>query len=133
MGGSYPAKVLYTSAGSDTTIAQSDLYTQMRQEGRMDMLDNYKLETVSVDVLQNSFIYLTDYDLGDTVSIVIPELNMSFTAQIMEVHEVQSSNNLEVQIVLGTPRRKTRSKGAKSNGGGTGLQFSQSGSGVNIW
>lgn len=108
MGGSYPAKVLYTSAGSDTTIAQSDLFNQMRQEGRMDMLDNYKLETVSVDILQNTFTYLTDYNLGDTVSIVIPELDMTFAAQIMEVHEVQSSNNLEVQIVLGTPRRKKR-------------------------
>ena len=108
MGGSYPAKVLYTSAGSDTTIAQSDLFNQMRQEGRMDMLDNYKLETVSVDILQNTFTYLTDYNLGDTVSIVIPELDMTFAAQIMEVYEVQSSNNLEVQIVLGTPRRKKR-------------------------
>ena len=108
MGGSYPAKVLYTSAGSDTTLAQSVLAEQMRQEGRMDMLDNYKLETVSVDILQNTFTYLTDYDLGDTVSIVIPELDMTFAAQIMEVHEVQSSNNLEVQIVLGTPRRKKR-------------------------
>lgn len=108
MGGSYPAKVLYTSAGSDTTIAQSDLFNQMRQEGRMNMLDNYKLETVSVDILQNTFTYLTDYNLGDTVSIVIPELDMTFSAQIMEVYEVQSSNNLEVQIVLGTPRRKKR-------------------------
>ena len=108
MGGAYPAKVLYTSVGSDTSISQSDLFTQMRQAGRMDMLDNYKLETVSVDILQNTFTYLTDYDLGDTVSIVIPELDMTFAAQIMEVHEVQSSNNLEVQIVLGTPRRKKR-------------------------
>ena len=107
--------------------------TQMRQEGRIDMLDNYRLETVTVDVLQNRFIYLTDYDLGDTVSIVIPELNMTFTAQIMEVYEVQSSNRLDVQIVLGTPKRRVRSSGAKSNSSGTGLQFSQSGSGVSIW
>lgn len=133
MGGSYPMKVLYTSAGSDPSISQADLATQMRQEGRIDMLDNYKLETVTVDVLQNSFIYLTDYDLGDTVSIVIPEINLTFTAQIMEVYEVQSNNNLEVQIVLGTPKRRPRNKGAKSNGGGSGLQFSQSGSGVSIW
>lgn len=110
MGGSYPAKVLYTSVGSDTTISQADLFTQMRQEGRMDMLDNYKLETVSVDVLQNGFYYLTDYDLGDTVSIVIPELNLSFTAQIMEVYEVQSGNQLQVQIVLGTPRRANKKR-----------------------
>lgn len=133
MGGSYPMKVLYTSAGSDPSISQADLATQMRQEGRIDMLDNYKLETVTVDVLQNQFIYLTDYDLGDTVSIVIPELNMTFTAQIMEVYEVQSSNRLDVQIVLGTPKRRVRSSGAKAKSSGTGLQFSQSGSGVNIW
>lgn len=110
MNGAYPAKVLYTSAGSDTSISQSDLFTQMRQEGRIDMLDNYKLETISVDVIQNRHIYLEDYDLGDTVSIVVPELDLTFTAQIMEAHEVQSSNKLDVQIVLGTPRRQNRRK-----------------------
>lgn len=110
MGGAYPAKVLYTSAGSDTSISQTDLFAQMRQEGRMDMLDNYRLETVSVDILQNQFIYPTDYNLGDIISIVIPELDLGFTAQIMEVYEVQSANNLEVQIVLGTPRRQKRRK-----------------------
>lgn len=108
MGGAYPAKVLYTSAGSDTTLAQSVLAEQMRQQGRMDMLNNYKLETVSVDILQNQFIYPTDYNLGDIISIVIPELDLGFTAQIMEVYEVQATNNLEVQIVLGTPRRQKR-------------------------
>ena len=108
MGGSYPAKVLYTSVNSDTAISQSDLFAQMRQEGRIDMLDNYKLETVSVEIIQNTFKYLADYDLGDTVSLVISELDLTFAAQIMEVYEVWSSNKCDIQIVLGTPRRKKK-------------------------
>lgn len=106
MNGAYPAKVLYTSVGSDTSISQSDLFTQMRQQGRMDMLENYRLETISVDVIQNNFKYLEDYDLGDTCSILISELETVFSAQIVEVHEVQSANKLDVQIVLGTPKRQ---------------------------
>ena len=72
----------------------------------MDMLDNYRLETISVDVIQNNFKYLEDYDLGDTCSILISELEAVFSAQIVEVHEVQSANKLDVQIVLGTPKRQ---------------------------
>lgn len=108
MGGAYPAKVLYTSAGSDTSISQTDLFAQMRQQGRMDMLDNYRLETVTVDVIQNRDIYLEDYNLGDMVSIVVPEIDRAFTAQIMEVHEVTSANKTEVEVVLGTPRRRKK-------------------------
>ena len=135
MRNAYPMKILYTAAGSDPSIAQADLMTQMRQEGRIDMLDNYRLETVSVNILQNRYTYLTDYNLGDTVSIAIPEISMDFTAQIMEVYEVHSSNRVDVQIVLGTPKRKFRNGGAKNRGGNSGLNFSQdSGTGgVSIW
>lgn len=110
IGGAYPAKVLYTTAGSDTSITQANLFTQMRQEGRMDMLNNYKLETIAVDILQVGATYLTDYDLGDTVGIVIQELDRAFTARIVEVHEVHHSNKTDIQIVLGTPRRMTNKR-----------------------
>lgn len=107
MGVAWPFKIYYTSV-NDTSLSQTNLYAQMRSEAQAALLDNTRLETISVDVIQNNKIYLEDYDLGDTCGVVISEIGKTFTAQIMEVHEVTSANKTDVQIVLGTPRRQKR-------------------------
>jgi hypothetical protein len=124
MGGAMPMKVLYSSANSDTSATQSDIQDQMRRAAQIDMLDNYKLQTITVSVIQNGVKYLEDYDLGDTVSLIVRELNRTYVAQIMEVYEVHSDNKVDVQIVLGTPRRS-----AGGSGSGSGATGSGSGSG----
>lgn len=69
------------------------------------MLNNYKIETISVDVIQNRFYYGQDYDLGDICTVDIAELNQSWSARITEIHEVYRKNNMEVQLVMGTPQK----------------------------
>ncbi len=78
---------------------------QLKQQARLEMLNNYKIETIAADVLQNNFYYLKDYDLGDTCTIVFDEIKRTFTNQIMEIDEVFSKNNHKVKLIFGTPRK----------------------------
>ena len=77
----------------------------MRRALRLEMLNNYMEETISVDVIQDRFLYLKDYDLGDEVTIHIDELKVQYNSRIIEVREVYKNNQLEIEIVLGTPRK----------------------------
>lgn len=107
LGYSYPTKVLQTNL-SDIQITPANeplIHTQMQKEGKLDMLNHYKIEAISVDVIQNRFLYLTDYTLGDKCSIQIDEIEQQFTARIVEVNEVHRNNASEIQLVLGTPNK----------------------------
>ena len=77
----------------------------MRRALRLEMLNNYMEETISVDVIQQRFLYLKDYDLGDEVTIHVDELKVQYNSRIIEVREVYKNNQLEIEIVLGTPRK----------------------------
>lgn len=103
-----PFKVLYTTVSSDTTAAalESEIRSQMHQQITLDMLNNYKVENISVDVIQNRFLYKEDYDLGDVCTIIDDELQQRYTARIVEIYEVHSKNKVDIQVVLGTPTKQ---------------------------
>lgn len=96
----YSTNVSEIEAGNESTVR-----AQMRQQLQLEMLNNYKIETISVDVIQNRFYYGQDYDLGDICTVDIAELNQSWSARITEIHEVYRKNNMEVQLVMGTPQK----------------------------
>lgn len=79
---------------------------QLRNQCKLEMLNNWKQETINVDVLQNTFYYLKDYNLGDICTIVLDDIEQMFAARIMEVKEVHRNNTVEVQLVMGTPRKQ---------------------------
>ncbi len=83
----------------------SKIISQMKQQAQVDMLNNYKIEEIEVEALQNRFYYLTDYDLGDKCTIVLDALNQMWTARIEEVREVHKNNMVEIELVFGTPRK----------------------------
>lgn len=106
IGLSHPLKVIYTSASNLGDGNEANVRAQMQQAMRLDMLDNYKIEHISADVIQNRFTYLRDYDLGDICSVVIDEIQQMYTARIAEVNEVYSKNMTVVNLVLGTPQKQ---------------------------
>lgn len=104
----YPKKVIQ---GNVTGIElkpgnESIIREQLRNQCKLEMLNNWKQETINVDVLQNTFYYLKDYNLGDICTIVLDDIEQMFTARIMEVKEVHRKNSVEVQLVMGTPRKQ---------------------------
>lgn len=88
------------------TSNESLIRSKMRDAAKLEMLNNYKQETISVDVLQHRFYYLKDYDLGDICTINIDSIQREFTSRLVEVREVHSKNTVKVELVFGTPNRQ---------------------------
>ena len=78
----------------------------MRNQGKLEMLNHWRQETINVDVLQNTFYYLENYNLGDICTIVLDDIEQMFVARIVEVKEVHRKNAVEVQLVMGTPYKQ---------------------------
>jgi len=78
----------------------------MEKAAKLEMLNNYKVETIEATVLQEKFFYLQDYDLGDVCTVYIDELQKMYSARIEEVREVHAANKVEIEVVLGTPTQR---------------------------
>ena len=78
----------------------------MQHEAKLELLNNYIDEKISIDVIQNKFYYLKDYDLGDVCTIVIDKIKKMYTARIVEINEVFSQNKNDVELILGTPTKQ---------------------------
>lgn len=85
---------------------ESLIRSKMRDAAKLEMLNSYKQETISVDVLQHRFYYLKDYDLGDICTINIDSIQKEFTSRLVEVREVHSKNTVKVELVFGTQNRQ---------------------------
>ncbi|MDO5015296.1 MAG: hypothetical protein Q4E28_05025 [Clostridia bacterium] len=107
LGKSYPAGFIDSSIETfDNDLTESEVKEQMKRAALLDMLNHYKVESFSVDVMQNSFYYLKDYDLGDYCTIISTKLgNIPYKAQIIEVRERIAENKNEIEIVFGTPQK----------------------------
>lgn len=106
MGKTEPSKVIFTQATDIEAGNEAKVRQQMREFAKLELLNNYKIENISVDVVQERFIYGTDYDLGDICTIIVDEIKESFVARIIEIVEVYRENKVDVQIILGTPRKQ---------------------------
>lgn len=101
----YPKKIIEGNISGIELKPQNEavIREQLRNQAKLEMLNHWKQETINIDVLQNTFYYLKDYDLGDTCTIVVDDIEQMFTARIMEVKEVWRKNAIEIQLVFGTP------------------------------
>lgn len=113
VGDCYPKSILTTALSSDecdltitTTANQQKIKSLMQKKAQLEMLNNYKVETISVNVLQEKYTYMKDYDLGDTCVVLIDDLEQMYYARIEEVNETHKNNMIEIQLVLGTPSKQ---------------------------
>lgn len=85
---------------------EQEIVEKMQEAARLDMLNNYKVESIEVDALQHRFIYRQDYDLGDVCTVSIDDIGQMYTARIIEIDEVYASNKLDVTVIMGTPQKQ---------------------------
>ncbi len=85
---------------------ESLIRSKMRDAAKLEMLNSYKQETISVDVLQHRFYYLKDYNLGDICTINIDSIQKEFTSRLVEVREVHAKNKVDIELVFGTQNRQ---------------------------
>lgn len=108
IGLSFPEQLLTTELDAfNNDLSEKQIKEKMVKAAILDMLDHYKIETFTADVLQNTFYYLKDYDLGDYCTIIASKLgNVPYKTQIVEVRERIVHNKNEIEIVFGTPQKE---------------------------
>lgn len=110
VGAAKPLRVIYTSATDVENGKEASVRAQMQNALKLELLNNYKVEHISCEVLQDRYIYPRDYDLGDLCNVQLDELEVEYSARIVEIREVYHKNICEIEIVLGTPTRKEYQK-----------------------
>lgn len=110
VGTAKPLRVIYTTANDIENGKEASVRAQMQNALKLELLNNYKVEHISCEVLQDRYIYPRDYDLGDLCNVQLDELEVEYSARIVEIREVYHKNICEIEIVLGTPTRKEYQK-----------------------
>lgn len=106
LGKVFPQKIIKTNCSEINANNEKTVRETMRHEVKLELLNNYIDEKISIDVIQNKFYYLKDYDLGDVCTIVIDKIQKMYTARIVEINEVFSQNKNDVELILGTPTKQ---------------------------
>lgn len=74
---------------------------------KLELLNHYVERDIDVDPIQiEGCRYLEDYDLGDIITVRIPELDLTYEAQIIEVQETWEKNHQKIKLKLGNKRMK---------------------------
>lgn len=68
--------------------------------------DNQDKLNLSFEVFNGSYEYRVDFELGDIVSIELPELNLSINAQVIGCYEVIQNGVWNLDIEFGTPLKR---------------------------
>lgn len=106
LGKVFPQKVIKTNCSVISASDEKTVRETMQHQAKLELLNNYIDEKISIDVIQNKFYYLKDYDLGDVCTIVIDKIKKMYTARIVEINEVFSQNKNDVELILGTPTKQ---------------------------
>lgn len=80
---------------------ESQYLEGLRQKGFEKLLDYQDTKNIEVDVTEQTFRYLEDFDLGDKVDVIVREIGVSMQARVISVHEVFKQNTHTVTVELG--------------------------------
>lgn len=81
--------------------SESEYLAALRQYGAEKLADYALIQNIETTVTGDSFSYLTDFDLGDLVDVIIESLGLQLHARIVAVHEVFKSSSHTITIELG--------------------------------
>jgi flavin-binding protein dodecin len=96
-----------TSTGIDrleTFIDANDLSTteQLKEKGKQNLALLKKVQTFESDILSyNTFVYETDWDLGDIVTIQNKKWGLTLNTRITEIKEIHESKGFKLQVTFG--------------------------------
>lgn len=71
------------------------------QKGLEELLKYQNIFNVDVTVNATQFAYMTDFDLGDKIDIIIDDIGIALTARIIAVHEVIKNGAHIVNLEIG--------------------------------
>jgi hypothetical protein len=107
-------------SGIEITAAnEAKIRAAMQQAALLDMLNQREVQTIDASVIQNEYIYLKDYDIGNFIHIaddysrdderwndfLKEHLGSELKSQIVEISEVHKNNTMDVTVTLGDTKR----------------------------
>lgn len=96
-------KILFVDARDirQEEYSLTDYQALLSQRG-FEKLEEYEIEeTMTAKISPEIYTYKTDYDLGDKVDIIFPDINKQIEARIISVYEVYKENQEIIEIELG--------------------------------
>jgi len=84
-------------------IAETETTLSLAEEGKHKLQDYKKVESLTAEVSQSSpFIYREHYDLGDLVTVYVPELGLAQDMRVAEAEESYDQGRISLNITFGT-------------------------------
>lgn len=103
-GGGY-RRILYVDARSERwnpeEQTEDEYLAGLTQLGLDKLLDYQTVSNVEIKAGTAGFVYLTDWDLGDRVDVIVADIGLVMQARIVTVREVFKQNNHTIEIELG--------------------------------
>lgn len=107
-------KILFVDARNERWDAEQqteDEYLEgLQQKGFEKLLDYQNERNIEVNVTDETFQYLIDFDIGDLVDVILEELGINMQARIVAVKEVFKQNTHTVTLELGDKMMTTLKK-----------------------
>ena len=91
---------------------EAEYRQSLRQEATDRLLDYQIIRNVDISAAQGGLRYREDYDLGDKVDVLLPEIGIEMEARIITAREVHKQGHMTVEIELGD-KKLTRLKKAR--------------------
>jgi hypothetical protein len=75
---------------------------QLKEKGKQNLALLKKVQTFESDILSyNTFVYETDWDLGDIVTIQNKKWGLTLNTRITEIKEIHESKGFKLQVTFG--------------------------------
>lgn len=89
--------------------AMANKYNSLAEEaGRKQITARVKIENIDYGTMLGSYVYQVDYDLGDLVSVEVPEVNFSKDLRISSIYETMSGGKWNLELELGEPIKEVK-------------------------
>lgn len=92
-----------TEEEAETVLTDNEYATLLIQEGRAKLAENKIVEgfNCEVDLTNSNLKYLTDYNIGDLVSVEDINIKQMYKARILNITEVQDENGYSIAAEFG--------------------------------
>lgn len=95
---------VYKNSGINRNDYDEDSFDDALRNEAFLQLESFKKDfNVEFDAMEGSYRYMTDFDLGDNVSIEIPEIDVSGEARLIGCYEVIKQGEWSLTLEFGEP------------------------------
>lgn len=85
----------------DTFLSDTEYRNILTQRGLEKLAEYKEIQTFEGKIITNNYIYKEDYDLGDIVTVMDKDWNVTVNTRIIEINEIYENGNVTIVPTLG--------------------------------